>query len=364
MNLRNLLKQVAAASVAVGLASQSALACTGILLHAKDGSTIAARTMEFGIDLESDLVAVPAGTKLETLSLNPKEKGFDYEAKYGFVGANGFDMPVVVDGINSEGLYAGIFFFAGSAVLQDLTAENQDHAVSSEEFATWALSQFATVAEVEAALPDIAVVGTDIEALGGPAPVHYALTDATGASIVVEYAANGLTVHKNTVNAVTNNPTYDWHLTNLQNYIGLSVQNHEEMTVGSQVLKPFGQGTGMAGLPGDFTSPSRFVRAAAFANGALPSDTGAEAVFQAFHILNNFDIPKGAIREDGQTGEIYDYTMWTAASDLKNKVYYIKTYDGQAIESLDVMQVLDGLDAPKAIKLDHEFEIMDRTAKF
>ena len=41
---------------------------------------------------------------------------------------------------------------------------------------------------------------------------------------------------------------------------------------------------------------------------------------EAFHVLNQFDIPKGAAREDekDEHGNIVaDYTLWTAASDLK-----------------------------------------------
>ena len=349
----------------LGLAGQSALACTGIVLHADDGTTVAARTMEFGLDLESDLVAVPAGTEFTTLALNPDESGFTYTTKYGFGGANAFSERIIIDGLNTEGLYFGVFYFAGAVKLEELTLDNQDYAISSEELGNWVLGQFATVEEVRAAIPHVAVVGTDIEQIGGPAPVHYAVTDATGDAVVIEYTSAGLRIHDNTVNAVTNNPPYDWHLTNLQNYIGLGMDAKDQITVGSQVLKPFGQGTGMAGLPGDFTSPSRFVRATAFANSTLPAETAGDAIFEAFHILNNFDIPKGSIREDlKDNGVMTEYTLWTSASDTQNLVYYFKTYEGQDIESIDIVKVLDGLEKPKTLKMDKTFVIRDRTADF
>ena len=81
----------------------------------------------------------------------------------------------------------------------------------------------------------------------------------------------------------------------------------------------------MLGLPGDFTPPSRFVRAVAFSQSVLPSRTGKEAVLEAFHILNQFDIPKGAAREEkkDEHGNILaDYTLWTAVGDLKAKQYF------------------------------------------
>ena len=73
--------------------------------------------------------------------------------------------------------------------------------------------------------------------------------------------------------------------------------NVRPIQLGSVTLAPFGQGSGMLGMPGDFTPPSRFVRAVAFTQSVPPEPTEESAVIQAFHILNNFDIPKGAARE-------------------------------------------------------------------
>ncbi|WP_216031678.1 linear amide C-N hydrolase [Paracoccus marinaquae] len=357
------MRRVAVAALAIAVASQSALACTGIILRADDGAVVQGRTMEFGFDIQSDIIAVPAGTNIEMLVLNKDVTGFSFEAKYGFAGANGLDMPIVFDGMNTEGLYFGAFYFAGPAVFADLTEENRDQAVSSDELGNWILGQFATVAEVREALPKITVVGTYIDAIKGFAPFHYAVTDASGASIVIEYTKDGLAVHDNTVNALTNNPPFDWHLTNLRSYIGLSFENRDEITIGRETLRPFGQGTGMAGLPGDFTSPSRFVRAVAFANTAQPSADAAEAVFRSFHILNAFDIPMGAIQEQNPDGQVLkDYTIWTSASDTRNAVYFFKSYKSQVVESIDIRQVVKDIDKVSVIPMSSEFRVLNRTS--
>ena len=101
-----------------------------------------------------------------------------------------------------------------------------------------------------------------------------------------------------------------------------------------------GQGTGMLGMPGDYTSPSRFVRAAAFANTALPSANEEEGIFRALHTLNAFDIPKGAIRDSATKDAHTDYTVWTSAVDTRNKMYYYKTYKNQAVKKLDLLEIL------------------------
>jgi choloylglycine hydrolase len=246
----------------------------------------------------------------------------------------------------------------------ELTDENRDRAVSSEEMGNWILGQFSTVSEVRAALPSIDVVGTYVSEIDGIAPFHYAVTDSTGASIVIEYTESGLTVYDNTVNAVTNNPSYDWHLTNLRNYVGLQSENRGSMSVGSENIAPFGQGSGLLGLPGDHSSPARFVRAVAFANTSLPSDDVDDAIFKAFHILNVFDIPKGSIRESVGDGIHTDYTLWTSAADTANARYFYKTYLTQGVESIDVKEAVSSITEPTTLIMESGFEVRDRTGDF
>jgi len=86
-----------AGAAILALGAQAALACTVIILHPQDGSTVVGRTMEFGFDIQSNILAIPAGTRIETLVLDSDQTGFTYEARYGFLGANGLDMPIVFD---------------------------------------------------------------------------------------------------------------------------------------------------------------------------------------------------------------------------------------------------------------------------
>jgi choloylglycine hydrolase len=65
---------------------------------------------------------------------------------------------------------------------------------------------------------------------------------------------------------ITNSPAFDWQMTNLHNYVNFSMTNVPPVKLGSVTLEPFGQGSGMLGIPGDFTPPSRFVRAVAFSH--------------------------------------------------------------------------------------------------
>ncbi len=322
------------------LAYQMSFACTGIVIKTQNGVTIPARTMEFGFDIRSKLLVIPKGSSITFLSSMKDKEGLKMTTKSGFAGMNAVEKNIVVDGVNEAGLYLGCFYFAGFAHYDELTSKNQSRAVSSEELGNYVLGSFATVDEVIKGLQNISVVGSFIEDIQGEAPFHYAISDKTGRSIVIEYTKNGLQIFDNTVNVVCNNPTYDWHLTNLRNYVNLAPDNAQGFSLNGENYTPLGEGTGMLGLPGDYTSPSRFVRATAFVNTTLPSQNIEEGIFRAFHTLNAFDIPKGAVRQPTPEGVHTDYTVWTSAVDTKNAVYYYKTYKNQAIKKLDLSEIL------------------------
>src|SRR5262249_4761667 len=108
-------------------------------------------------------------------------------------------------------------------------------------------------------------------------------------------------------------------------------------------ISQLGQGSGLLGLPGDYTPPSRFVRAVVLSRAAQPGENGPQAVGQAFHILDSFDITLGTVRS-GQAGDsTYELTQWTSACDTKNLVYYFHTYDNRRVRQVELMKSdLDG----------------------
>jgi choloylglycine hydrolase len=175
--------------------------------------------------------------------------------------------------------------------------------------------------------------------------VHYVVQDASGAAIVIEYIDGRLRVFDNPLGVITNAPTFDWHMTNLRNYVKMSPTVAPPLKLDGMTLSSFGQGSGMLGIPGDFTPPSRFVRAVAYGQSVEPVASGEEVVLQAFHILNNFDIPKGSVRDklDAQGNVVCEQTQWTSVCDLKAKRFYFRTFENSRIRSLDLMSMnVDG----------------------
>jgi choloylglycine hydrolase len=310
-------------------------ACTGIKLIAKDGSIVHGRTLEFGLPIESSIAIIPRGYRF--VGTTPLGAGLDYTVKYAVVGAVLFDDIAVLDGINEKGLAVGTFFFPGFAEYASITNENQAWALSPSEFPHWIITQFGSVDEVKNALNNVLIAPTLVNGWGNePPPFHYIVYDQSGKCIVIEPLNGQLVTYENPLGVFTNSPTFDWHLTHLRNFINLRSVNTPPLTVEGITFAPFGQGSGLVGLPGDFTPPSRFVRAAIFSYMAIPTDRAEQAVFQAFHILNQFDIPLGTVRSLDKGNIHSDYTMITCVRDPKSLRYYFKTYQDQSIRMVDL----------------------------
>jgi choloylglycine hydrolase len=334
-------------------------ACTGIRLIAVDGGVVPGRTLEFGFDLKSDVIVIPKGARIIGSTPNGSH-GISYTTKYGMLGANAVGLPVIIDGINDQGLYAGIFYFPGYASYPDASEENATRAMAPHEYANWILGNFATIDEVKAHFDKVVLVPVVVEAIKRAPPVHFVIHDRSGKSGVIEPVDKTLKIHDNPLGLMSNAPAFDWHMTNLRNYINLTATNVPPVDLDHLKLAQFGQGSGMHGLPGDFTPPSRLVRAVAFSQAALPSKTARETVLQAFHILNTFDIPIGAVREDHAGAVDTDYTLWTSVADLKNLKWYFKTYNDQSIRAVDLAPAIAAAKGkPKIIKMDSQQPVQD-----
>ncbi|WFB36900.1 choloylglycine hydrolase family protein [Kiritimatiellota bacterium B12222] len=340
-------------------------ACTGLHLIAADGGVVAGRTMEFGFDIQSDAIVVPAGTPISN-SLSDPSKGMHYTSKWGMVGANALGKKIIVDGVNEKGLYVGTFYFAGEAGYADPASADPSRSLAPEDYGAWLLANFENITQVKAHFQDVTLLPHPIEEIGGISfPGHFIVRDSSGASVVIEPINGQLKIYDNPLGVMTNTPSFDWHLTNLRNYINLSATNVPAVKAADIILNPTGQGSGMLGLPGDFTPPSRFIRAVFFSQNAEQNKTVEETVPQVFHIMNAFDIPRGAVRED-QNGEVHaDYTVWTSVSDLKNIRWAFRTYKNQSIRTIDVQKALAAAqDKIKTISMDSEQDILDVSTSF
>jgi choloylglycine hydrolase len=204
------------------------------------------------------------------------------------------------------------------------------------QLAAWILSSFASINELQAAMPQIRVIATDPRA----STVHWRITESSGRQVVLEIVNQHVHFYENPLGVLTNSPDFGWHLTNLNNYVNLSAGSINHRQVGRLNLNAFGGGSGLHGLPGDMTPPSRFIRAAFFQSTASRLADEDATVMQAFHLLNNFDIPVGIQFSDPrEVPNMPSATQVTIASDLRNQRLYYRTMYDSSIRCIDLKSI-------------------------
>lgn len=334
--------------------------CTSFQLHAEDSSIVVGRTMEFPIELPWDLIVVPPGRQQQSSA--PTGAGHSWTGRYGYAGISigesrlpsGAIAPAqesVSDGVNEAGLTAGLLYLPGYTQYQSPEGVPNERLLAPVDMASFVLATCATVAEAREAIASVVVWPQETPL--GVMPMHLVLNDRSGASAVIEWIAGEAVQHDNPVGVVTNSPPFDWHLANLRNYVNLSATGAAPIDTGQLRITALGEGSGMLGLPGDFTPTSRFVRATALTLSANKTPNSRSAANTALHILGSFDIPKGAIR-DTPPSEVPadmpygDFTDWSIVAELGDPVAYtIKTYDDPTPRRLVLAEALQGPVPPR-----------------
>ncbi len=317
-------------------------ACTGIAFSTQDGSRLQARTIEWGgYNLNSKLIVLPRGQKNISLTQGGKN-GLAWANRYGAVGISVVDDGFIGEGVNEKGLAAGIFYFSGYGSLSPYNSKKAKKSVGDMDLVRWMLTNFSTVDEVIKGLKRIEIVPIYPPEEGQSAPTgHWRISDASGRSIVLEIENNGERhIYENTVGVLTNSPSFPWQVTNLNNYVHMLPGPVPAATFGHTELKAFGMGAGMTGLPGDITPPARFVRAFFYVQTAPQAADAQTGMLQAFHILNNFDLPIGVEFAPGEkTSGLPSATQWTTVTDMTHPAFYYRTMKNSQIRKIDLSKI-------------------------
>ncbi len=321
-------------TIALLFAVHAAFACTGITLKSQDGSTVLARTIEWGgSDLNSRYVIVPRGYKQQSYVPGGVKGGMTFTARYGYVGLSVEQEEFVAEGLNEQGLSAGLFYFPRYGLYEDYSEADKAQSIADLQLVSWILGSFKTVDEVITGLKDVHVIAVDPRA----STAHWRVADPSGRQIVIEIVDRKVNVHENTLGVLTNSPDFKWQMTNLNNYVNLYPGTAKQRQFGNTQLTSFGAGSGFLGIPGDVTPPSRFVRAAWYQTTAPVLATADNTVRQCFQILNNFDIPIGIETAEGEKAvDIPSATQWTSATDMTGRKIYYRTMYNSAIRLIDL----------------------------
>lgn len=310
--------------------------CTGLALETKDGLHLFGRNMDIEYSFNQSIIFIPRNFKCVNKS-NKKE----LTTKYAVLGMGTIfdDYPTFADGMNEKGLgCAGLNFpVYVSYSKEDIEGKTN---IPVYNFLLWVLANFSSVEEVKEALKNANIVDIPISENIPNTTLHCMISDITGKSIVVEQTKEKLNVFDNNIGVLTNSPTFDWHVANLNQYVGLRYNQVPEFKLGDQSLTALGQGTGLVGLPGDFTPASRFIRVAFLRDAMIKNDKDSIDLIEFFHILNNVAMVRGSTRT---VEEKSDLTQYTSCMCLEKGIYYYNTYENNQINAIDMnKENLDG----------------------
>ncbi len=308
--------------------------CTAITYHTADHYF--GRNLDLEYSYEEQVVITPRNYKFEFRSAGT------LRSHYAMIGMayvqEGY--PLYYEATNEKGLSMAGLNFPGNAYYGEILPGKDN--VASFELIPWILGQCATLAEVKCLLEYIQVADIAFSEKLPPSPLHWMIADKE-AAITVEAVREGLKIYDNPIGVLTNNPTFDYHMMNLNNYMGLSNQPASNRLAKEMDLKEYSRGMGAMGLPGDLSSASRFVRMAFHKWNSVVEKTGEEeSVAQFFHLLDSVAMPKGSLQ---MPSGLYEITVYSCCCNVDRGIYYYTTYENRQINAVDMWKVdLNGLE--------------------
>ncbi len=307
--------------------------CTAITLKGKANHQILGRTMDFSYPIAPSLYFINKNRSWSNAQLQQA-----YPSKYAFLALGQTIAPLQAffDGVNEKGIGAAALYFAGYAqydTLQQIKSSRSP--IASYDVLQYILGNCDSLAQLPSLLQELQIIGMEDPVTKSIAPLHWIVSDKMGITAVIEKTKNGMQLYRNPLGILANSPELPWHLTNLRNYGFVTAKQEETANWDGMPLPPFGQGGNTAGLPGGFTSPQRFVRAA-YLKSHLPQPATLDETIQgAFHVLQSVSIPQGAVLSNRDT---YDYTKYIAVMELTAPQYFFQSYGNQQITRVSLSE--------------------------
>lgn len=289
----------------------------------QNGDFYFGRNLDLHQDFGSRVVITPRRFQLAFRKLPPLNE------HYAFLGIATVkkDYPLYAEAANEKGLCAAGLNFPDNAYYAK-TEERGKQNVSPFELIPFLLGRCATLAEAKALLETTRLVAIPFDKDTPLTPLHWHIADKTG-SIAVEQTESGLRIYDDPVGVLTNNPPFESQLQELCRYAHLTT--HTSSETNGFGLKPFSLALGSFGLCGDYSSPSRFVKAAWLLKHTPDLPTETERVAHFFHLLSAVAPPKGSVLT--AKNEVH-YALYSCCVNASKGVYYYRTYDGLNTEAI------------------------------
>lgn len=266
------------------------------------------RTLDFERSFGEELIVTPR----ELLPIGESKNRYAIMG----IGVKNGGTPLYFDGVNEWGLAAAALNFPGRAVYHSVGEGKRG--VSSAHLISLILGFCRSVSEARDMLGNIYISDEGADRSTPTTPLHWIVADNREA-IVVESVADGLSVYDDPVGVLTNSPEFPYQLTRLADYSALSARNPKDAPFG---IPLYSRGMGALGLPGDYSSTSRFVRAGFVKENTQNCPAPKGEISRLFHILGAVSVPLGCVVTDEGAPVS---TVYTACADLMEPTYYLTT---------------------------------------
>lgn len=274
----------------------------------------------------------------EQITVTPRNFPFDFRmtgrlrSHYAIIGMSTVEnkYPLYYDAMNEMGLAAAGLNFPQNAVYFEPQANKTN--LAPFEVIPWVLANFKSVDEVELAVKSLNIANINFSNAFPNSPLHWMISDRK-ASLVLEPMADGLKAYKNPLGVLTNNPPFEIQALLLQQYSHISPKNPQKTFSKKLKAQPFSLGMGGIGLPGDASSPSRFVRAVFVKENSVCGKSKSDEIGQFFHILSSVEQQNGVTEVENNS---FEYTLYSSCLDTENGVYYYTTYHNRSITAVDM----------------------------
>ncbi len=233
--------------------------------------------------------------------------------------------PLFYEATNEYGLSVAALNFPGNAIYHKEEAGKTP--IPSYDLIGHILTRCKNIKEAWALLQNATITDRAFSEGLPPTPLHWLIADREG-SFVAESMADGLHLYENPVGVLTNNPPFPYMMDQLSFYMGLSPNPPENRFAPQLPLVPFSRGLGAVGMPGDYSSPSRFVRAAF----ALHNSPKGGDVSQFFHILGAVEQPDGCVAVEDK----FQSTIYSCCCNTNKGIYYYCTYGNRQLTAVDM----------------------------
>lgn len=280
------------------------------------------RTLDHDESYEEEVTVIPRHFPLPHLS-----RPADHYAIVGMAHIVN-NYPLLYDGVNEKGLAMAGLNFVG---FSHYSAPGDDaNNIPAYAFISSILGACASVVEVKSFLENIRITNENYSD-DLPSPhLHWIIADKTE-SITVESCADGLHIHDNPLGILTNNPPFPQQLLHLSNFMMLTEKPPRNNFPGTTDLSVYSNGMGAIGLPGDFSSQSRFVRASFLCGSAARESTESGCITQFFHILDSVAQIDGCCQLPNGN---YEKTVYSSCCNCEEGIYYYTSYSNRQVSAI------------------------------